>query len=72
MNRTEHIAWVKERALYYCDQGDLENALGSLTSDLRKHPQTETHDAGKLGSMLMVAGKLRTPEQMREFIEGIG
>ena len=27
MNRSEHIAWCKERALYYCDQGDLPNAF---------------------------------------------
>lgn len=71
MNRAEHIAWCKERALYYCDQGDLPNAFASLTSDLRKHPQTKDHAAGELGAQMMVGGLLDTPAKMREFIEGL-
>jgi len=39
--RAEHLAWCKERALAYVEQGDLNNAFASLISDLRKHPETE-------------------------------
>jgi hypothetical protein len=40
--REEHIAWCKERALAYVDQGDLTNALASMASDTRKHPENDT------------------------------
>ena len=71
MGRAEHVAWCKQRALAYVDQGDLNNAFASLNSDLRKHPETEGHAAIELGMMLLIAGHLDTPAKMREWIDGV-
>ena len=68
--RAEHLAWCKDRALAYLDQGDVQNAFASFTSDLRKHPETEGHVGIELGMMEMLIGSLRTPTQMRDFING--
>lgn len=64
------MAWCKERALEYVDQGDLTNAYASMMSDLRKHPETEDHAAIDLGVMMMAAGHLSRRDEMRRFIEG--
>lgn len=40
MNRNEHMAFCKQRALEFVDAGDLNNAVASMTSDLGKHPET--------------------------------
>ena len=69
-DRAEHLAWCKKRALAYVDQGDLHNALASLTSDLGKHEWTVDHDAIMLGMMLAMGGHLDTAPKMREWIEG--
>jgi len=68
--RAQHLEWCKKRALAYCDQGYLQQALASMFSDLTKHPQTANHsgigrDVGRMSS-----GDLTTPDQVREFIEG--
>lgn len=70
MSRAEHLQWCKDRALEYCDQGDLPSALASMGSDLAKHPETADHAAIKLGLMLLMSGNLNTPAKMREFING--
>ncbi len=70
VSRSEHLAWCKSRALAYVEAGDLQNAFASLTSDLRKHPETESHAAIELGLMLMLGGMLSTAKDMRDFIEG--
>lgn len=68
--REEHLAWCKERALAYADAGDDTNAFASMVSDLGKHPDTEGHAGMELGMMLLVAGQLSAPGEMRKFIEG--
>lgn len=70
MNRKEYLAWCKERALQYVDRGDIPQAWASMTSDLRKHPETEDHPAILIGSQLLMSGELLTAEKMRNFIEG--
>lgn len=70
MNRTEHMAWCKERALEYVDQNDNQQAFASMISDLGKHPETQGHAAIQLGMMLNMTGKLNTAHEMRKFIEG--
>ena len=70
MTRADHLAWCKERALAYVDQGDLSNAFASLISDLRKHPETEHHAAAEIGMMLTITGHLDTAKDMRDFING--
>lgn len=68
--RAEHLAWCKERALEYCDAGDLQNALASMGSDLQKHPETAGHIGVGLGLAMMAGGQLSTQAEMRKFIEG--
>ncbi|MCR4306930.1 MAG: hypothetical protein NUV42_03075 [Candidatus Yonathbacteria bacterium] len=70
MNRSEHMALCKKRALEYVEVGDLYQAYASMVSDLGKHPETESHAAIQLGMMLMMSGQLNTVQEMRKFIEG--
>ena len=70
MTRGEHLAWCKQRALEYCDRGDLSDAFASMASDLGKHPETKNHSGIQLGMMMVMAGQLDTPEKMRNFING--
>jgi len=70
MNRPEHIKWCKERANEYIDRGELPTALASFYSDMGKHPETSNHIALELGSMLLVSGQLKTPHQIKDWING--
>jgi len=70
MNRAEHLAWAKDRALEYADRGDLAQAMASLGSDLNKHPDTENHSGMELMMMLAIGGHLNAPGELRKFIEG--
>lgn len=69
MNRTEHLAFCKERALEYLP-GDPQQAFNSMMSDLGKHNETRTHIAINIGMGLLIIGELSTPDQMRKFIVG--
>ena len=44
MTRDEHLEWCKERAREYLDAGDLSNAVASMGSDLKKHPELGVND----------------------------
>lgn len=70
MTRQEHLDWCKKRALQYVDNGDADNAFGSMMSDMKKHPDTSNHAALDLGMGLKMRGLLDTTEDMRKFIEG--
>ena len=70
MNRKEHLQWCKGRALGYVDAGDCPQAFASMTSDLKKHSETENHAAIELGMGLLMMGQLSTAEEMRKFING--
>lgn len=69
--RQQHIDWVKKRALELAQAGHVIKAMDSIASDLQKHPETKGHLAPEFGLQLYMAGKISTPEQMIEFIEGI-
>lgn len=69
MNRAEHLAWCKKRALEYVLAGDVNQAFTSMVSDLRKHSGTENHPGAELGFILMMNGHLREPDKMRKFID---
>ena len=43
--RKEHLAFCKQRAMEYVASGNLLEAVTSMMSDLRKHP--ETADTGQ-------------------------
>lgn len=70
MNRQEHLKWCKKRALEYVDRNELTDAYASMTSDLRKHSETQNHLGIELGMGLMMMGKLNTPHEMQKFIDG--
>lgn len=70
MTRAEHLAWCKQRALEYADQGNVANTIASMASDLRKHPETAGHPGIELMMMLAAAGRLDTPAELRKLIEG--
>lgn len=40
-DRAAHLQWCKNRALEYAEIGDFDNAIASMRSDLKKHPQTD-------------------------------
>lgn len=73
MNRADHIAWVKARALAELGPGGggPVAALASTQQDLMSQPMTADHPAIMLGMQLALSGHLGTPEQMRKWIEGI-
>lgn len=65
--REEHLAWCKERALKYVDEGELISAVSSMMSDLNKHPETKGNWS------LMVLGMMAVKEDataVRRWIEG--
>jgi hypothetical protein len=70
VTREEHLNWCKQRAREYLAIGDLNNAFASMISDLRKHPETETHAGAVMGIMLHMNGHLSTLDKMSRFIEG--
>lgn len=72
MTRQEHMQWCKDRALEYVNEGDIDQALASMLSDLGKHPETQSSVAscGPLAMMLKMGGQLSTREDMKKFIEG--
>jgi hypothetical protein len=70
MTRTEHLRWAKDRALEYADLGDTANAVASMCSDLRKHPELENHGGVQLLMMMAAAGHLNSPAALRREIEG--
>jgi hypothetical protein len=41
LTRDEHLAWCKTRALEYVAAGDLQQAVASMASDLKTHPDTD-------------------------------
>lgn len=69
MNRAEHLQWCKDRALEYCDQGDLTNAMASMVSDLGKHDETapSANLWTSVGLMEVMSGD---KQRVRRFIEG--
>ena len=60
----------KKRALENIGRGDLQNAYGSMISDLSKHPETGKDIGIMLGMNLMINGHLNTPRKMTEYING--
>ncbi|HYX83240.1 MAG TPA: hypothetical protein VE714_12650 [Gemmatimonadales bacterium] len=71
MTRTEHLAWCKARAIQELEfSRDPKQGVISMLSDLEKHPETANHVRGKLGVMLLLAGRLNTEREVRDFING--
>ena len=70
MNREDHLAWAKARAMEYVNRGQLTDAFASLASDFDKHPELAHHPHMLVGAQMLVAGLLDSPMKMSEWIEG--
>ena len=70
MNREEHLNWCKDRAMEYVERNDFTNAVASISSDLKKHPETADHPGIHLGMMLMMSGLLSSKTEAEKFIQG--
>lgn len=75
MTREEHMKWCKERALreldFYEDvQEAVRNSIVSISSDLRKHPETRNHSGIELGIRMLFGGFINSKDEARKFIEG--
>jgi hypothetical protein len=77
MTRDEHLARAKERALVYLEAGNPSMAIASLTSDLRKHEETNTLltqpvlRQGTLAALDDMAELRADGPRVRRWIEGI-
>ncbi|WP_046869339.1 hypothetical protein [Microvirga massiliensis] len=69
MTRAEHLDWCKARAREYLETGDLAQAVASMTSDMRKHPETE-RSMDPLIAMLGMQETLKGRDAVRRWIEG--
>lgn len=70
MDRAEHLAWAKERALSYLDAGEIANAIASMLSDMAKHDELAGHEGIQLTGMLLLGGLIFEPDAVRRHIEG--
>jgi len=70
MDRNEHLQWCKDRAMEYVERGDLENAFSSMVSDVKKHPELETHCGISLGMSLKMGSFLDSKHEIVKWIEG--
>ena len=68
--RVEHLAWCKKRALEYLDQGDIQNAVTSMLSDMDKHPETRLSAKSALTMLGMHAIMTHDADAARRFIVG--
>jgi hypothetical protein len=69
--RAEHVAWCKQQALAYLDQGDVPNAVASMLLELNKHPETKTRDLTSIRAALGMHVILsEDKDAARSFIEG--
>lgn len=69
--REEHLKWCKQRAMEYVKVGDYAQAVTSMLSDLRNHPENEPAASGicaQLGFMELMRGP--TKESITRYIEG--
>ena len=66
--REEHLEWCKERARVYLNEGDLLNAVASMTSDMRSHPECGVNDFLVMAAMLHVTNY--DEREVRRWIEG--
>ncbi len=72
MTRQEHMDWCKRRALEYLKPGphySVREAVTSMLSDIRKHPETEDQ-TGVLGMLGIEALQSGDAGEARKFIEG--
>jgi hypothetical protein len=64
-----HLQWCKTRALQYVEAGDPEQAIASMSSDLRKHPEAPNSEVISHLTMSALLGP-KDPGTIRRWIEG--
>lgn len=69
MNREEHLAWCKKRALEYLDKGDVQSAIASMMSDLNKHEGTASQN-GAINMLGIMHATQHDIPGARRWIEG--
>ena len=71
VSRADHLQWCKDRALEYLKPGpsyNLSDAVASMGSDLKKHPETAGMDSlVMIGMFEVMQGN---EAGVRRFIEG--
>lgn len=75
MDRAEHLAWAKTRALQELDgQGTTEQriarASSSMQVDLMQHPELIDHAGLHLGALELFGGTMNTVDKTKHWIEG--
>jgi len=70
VTRESHLKWCKDRALEYVNQGDLANAIASMTSDMGKNPGTSMGLNGGLALVAMMYVQNNDVEGVRRWVEG--
>jgi hypothetical protein len=69
MTREEHLQWCKQRAREYLQRGELANAVASMMSDLRQHPEMQACPP-ELGMIGLLAAASNDRARVSAFIEG--
>jgi hypothetical protein len=67
MSRAEHLEWCKKRALEYLPREPVE-AMTSMMSDLKKHPELENHAGLRIAPMCY--GGHTDSRAVQKWIEG--
>ncbi len=70
MTREEHLAWCKRRAYEYLNNGDVQNAITSMMSDLQKHEETKTQVGGVLDMLGFFAATAKDKQAAKRYIDG--
>lgn len=67
--RDEHLEWCKERARKYLDRGEIANAIASMLSDLKQHPDF-VGIADKIGPLGLLNAIQNDLDGARRFVDG--
>ncbi len=70
MTRVKHLQWCKDRALEYIKDGEIEQGITSMMSDIRKHPETDSEVLTLLSMTMLMSGQLKTQHEAEKFING--
>jgi hypothetical protein len=70
MTAAQYLQYAKDRSYEYTNRGDASGGLARFITDMRQHPELRNHADLQLMAMMMLAGNLKTPTEVRKFIGG--
>ncbi len=70
ISRADHLQWCKDRALEYVELGDLIEAIASMVSDLKKHPQTQLSPPVERALIIPILFNQLDEKKVTEWING--